>query len=286
MIPRNILFATDLSARCDRAMDRAVKLASLWSARLVVVHAIPEPQPFSDQPSWRRSSDLAIASCKRTLHQDIGAHPGITTELIVERGEPAAMILAAAKKFDCALIITGMARDETFGRVQMGATVETLARQTEIPVLIVKSRPREPYQHIVIATDFSESSRTALETALALFPQAHFTLFHAFNVVYETYIQDKAAARDAEQRQAMEQCAAFIDSVPAAVAMKPQIKSVCEYGEPAALLRDLAQAHPTQLVVLGTAGRSALASMLVDSTALRLAADVPLDAMLVRKRRN
>jgi nucleotide-binding universal stress UspA family protein len=282
----SILLATDLGARCDRALDRAARLAAEWSTRLVVVHAIQEPAPFTDLPSWRRSSDSTIAACKRTLDHDISEHPGLATELVVERGEPTSMIVAAAEKFGCALIITGMARDETFGRIQLGATVETLARQTDVPVLIVKSRPRSAYHHIVVATDFSESSRTAMEAALSLFPTAQFTLFHAFNIVYETYIDDRMAAREAERRQALEQCMTFIDSMPAAVAAKARIHSVCEYGEPGALLRDLVTTSSIQLVVLGTAGRSGLTSMLVESTALRLATEVPVDVLLVRKRRH
>lgn len=35
--PRHLIFATDLSARCDRARDRAVMLARLWKARLTAV---------------------------------------------------------------------------------------------------------------------------------------------------------------------------------------------------------------------------------------------------------
>lgn len=33
--PRRIILATDLSARCDRALDRAAALASAWQAELI-----------------------------------------------------------------------------------------------------------------------------------------------------------------------------------------------------------------------------------------------------------
>ena len=41
MTPKTILVATDLSARSDRALDRATALAAEWNARLVVLHALP-----------------------------------------------------------------------------------------------------------------------------------------------------------------------------------------------------------------------------------------------------
>ena len=38
--PRHLLLATDLSARCDRAQDRALDLARAWKAKLTIVHAL------------------------------------------------------------------------------------------------------------------------------------------------------------------------------------------------------------------------------------------------------
>ncbi|MFN5481402.1 MAG: universal stress protein, partial [Brevundimonas sp.] len=38
--PRTLLLATDLSSRCDRALDRAASLAARWDARLIVVNVI------------------------------------------------------------------------------------------------------------------------------------------------------------------------------------------------------------------------------------------------------
>ena len=41
--PASLLLATDLSARCDRALARAVALARQWQARLVVLCVLPGP---------------------------------------------------------------------------------------------------------------------------------------------------------------------------------------------------------------------------------------------------
>jgi nucleotide-binding universal stress UspA family protein len=66
--PGKLLLATDLSARCDRALERAVSLASQWQAQLTVLHAFeeaPDPSALRDErsgPSWRRPPDaVAIA---------------------------------------------------------------------------------------------------------------------------------------------------------------------------------------------------------------------------------
>lgn len=38
--PARLLLATDLSARCDRALDRAAQLAGEWHAELVALNVL------------------------------------------------------------------------------------------------------------------------------------------------------------------------------------------------------------------------------------------------------
>jgi len=43
--PKKILLATDLSSRCDRALDRAAALAARWQSALVVLHVLEKFDP-------------------------------------------------------------------------------------------------------------------------------------------------------------------------------------------------------------------------------------------------
>ena len=47
-IPHRLLLATDLSARCDRALDRAAQLAEEWQAELVALNVL-DPAASPDQ---------------------------------------------------------------------------------------------------------------------------------------------------------------------------------------------------------------------------------------------
>src|SRR3546814_19299167 len=61
--PRRMALATDLSHRCDRALDRALLVARAWQAELTVIHALAPPETMTlfgslrDLPSWRRPPD-------------------------------------------------------------------------------------------------------------------------------------------------------------------------------------------------------------------------------------
>lgn len=276
--PKKILLATDLSCRCDRALDRAVMLASEWRARLVVVHALESPLPL-EAASGRPIDFRRVA--KRQVREDVSDAP-IEIDVVVERGEPTALVLETAQRFGCELLVTGVARNETFGRAILGTTVENLARRSTVPVLVVKSRPRTPYMRIAAASDFSEGSRQALVTALDWFPSADVSLVHAYDVPYETFVGDPEAVRTSVARDARDQGKAFLEEtkLPAG----KHVSLVCEYGSPASLLHDLAVESKVDLVVAGMQGRSRVATLLLGSTAQDLLARVPRDILIVPRR--
>lgn len=55
---KTIIVATDLSARSDRAVDRAVLLAQIWRARLILLHAI-EPGSYLETHPERDTEALS-----------------------------------------------------------------------------------------------------------------------------------------------------------------------------------------------------------------------------------
>ncbi|MBN9926998.1 universal stress protein, partial [Listeria monocytogenes] len=82
----------------------------------------------------------------------------------VEEGEPAEVLLSIAAREGCDIIVTGIARDETLGRMFLGNTVNRLVRGSPVPVLVVHDRAVRHYRDIVVGTDFSEASLQALLT--------------------------------------------------------------------------------------------------------------------------
>lgn len=277
MSSRSVLLATDLDRRTDRAMDRAVALATEWNASLVVAHAIegsPEGWPRM------RPKDPRAAATQRIRH-DLGEPPPSGLELVVERGDAVKLILDTVAQHDCGLVVTGVARDSWFGRASAGETVDALARLSPVPVLAVKMRPTRPYRNVFVATDFSEPSRDALLTTLEMFPSAHIVLFHAFHVLYESMLDDKCAAREAEARHADEKAREFLAQTPIG---DRQIHIRSEHGSPQHALREVVMAGGVDLVVVGTRGRGAIGQLLLGSAARSIVAEVPVDVLIASNR--
>ena len=184
--PRSLLLATDLGARCDRALERALDLARHWQARLVVVSVLPplEQHELSEelfgQADWGPSLD-PLQYAQRRLHRDLGERAsGVDVVLRLEQGAVGPAIARVAQETGCGLVITGLARDAIFEQPRLGSTVTWLARHSEVPVLLVRNRAHQPYRSIVLANDHSAHCQHALHTALALFGEPlQLSLVHA-----------------------------------------------------------------------------------------------------------
>ena len=287
--PRKILLATDLSARCDRALDRAAALAAAWQAELIAVHALEQTDAFYTAnlerrlPTWRRAPDAARVAEDQLRRDMMQAAPNVTA--IVEKGEPTEVIVRVAKARGCDLIVTGIARDETLARFGLGTTVDRLLRRSRVPLLIVKQRARSPYANILVATDFSECSRCALQVAMAFFPDRKLTIFHAYDAPLAGMTGDPARYQDEYRKVAAGDCAAFLAGAGIPEQQRQSFGLLVEHGHPSVLIQQYARDRGVDLVVLGTHGRSALLKLFMGSTAKEILSSLSCDVLVVREPR-
>lgn len=280
-----LLLASDMSARCDRALDRASQLAKQWGGELLVVHAIDPSEAAKASrfagalPSWRQPEQWT-ATVTRRLQSDL-QDEGISASVLVVDDTPASAVLGAAKQHDVALIIGGIAKDDPIGRIQLGSTVDRLAREAEAPVLTVRRRVQGPYRHVVVATDFSPASRAALETAVRWFGDGKLSLFHAYPSTGSTFDGGHAIA-DAWRAVAASQCDTFLSESGISAEVSQGISLILERGHPEVLLPDYVRFADVDLAILGTNGRSGLLKALLGSTAENLLHTLDCDTMIVR----
>jgi len=286
-VPKKILLATDLSSRGDRALDRAAQLARQWSAQLLVVHALDRRTAgVADDslhvPSWRQSPDLAPAiknQIRRDLREEVEQ-----LKFHIKEGPPEQVILDAAAQEQCDLIVLGTEREGALGGV-FGSTVEHLVRKSPVSILVVKTRPNKPYQHVLVGTDFTEESRYGLEVACRLFPAAQLTVMHAFELPYQALLSDTALSRDfaAMERATIQE---FVSQADLDEHVRPRIRTLIEHGQPAAMLRRYVEEQHADLTVIGAYERNLLFHMLIRGNTPHIVGVVPSDVLLVRANRS
>jgi nucleotide-binding universal stress UspA family protein len=280
---KKILLATDLSARCDRALYRAAMLAKQWQSSLIVLHVVEgldlSIADIEGLPSWRRPPDpLAVA--RKHLQADVAALPARPTVRVAE-GNPVEAILNSADAEHCDLIAIGVERDESLGHFILGGTADRLFRRSPVPLLVVKDRPRGPYENIVFVTDLSSSSRYALETTARLFSGQRLTIFHAYPSPSGLTIE---SGLHRQHRMDIEQdVRAFLAGVETSAPDWQQPQVLIEDGAPNVLLRNYVQDKEVDLLVLGTHERGAFIEMLLGSVAKTIVDDAPCDALVIRE---
>jgi nucleotide-binding universal stress UspA family protein len=283
--PKSILLATDLSPRCDRALDRALALSRQWQAKLVILHVLETAAPGRDEdpaiPSWRRPPDPASVALRQLL-ADVGP-PVENARIVVAEGDPADTVAQVADENGCDLVVTGIARDEMFGRILLGDTVERLLRRSRTPLLIARERARHPYRQVAVATDFSDVSRHALQTAGRWFPGQAITVVHAYDAPMSGLAADPDGSRRRYRRLVMEDYAAFVASLEPGEGLAARLRPLIEFGRPADVLRQGVRDLCLDLVVLGTRGRGALLEALIGSVAKEILGEVRCDALVVRE---
>lgn len=272
---RCILLATDLSARCDRALDRAVQLAQEHGAKLVAVCVIENS--LGDVLTARRSQVVDRKAAEHRLRATLG-EVELPVELVLEPGHAVEVIRKTAAAHLCDMIVTGVSREETLGRLLLGTTVEKLAREVSLPILVVRERPHHPYRNMLVAVDFSEGSRHALHAALSMFPDARPVLYHAF-VTHQAHAD--AAAVQLARQAAEKEAAAF--AMQGAIANRPDIEWKIEHGLAEEIVPDHVARHPCELMVVGTHGRTGILRTAIGSVAEKLIQHTPCDVLIVRQ---
>jgi nucleotide-binding universal stress UspA family protein len=259
-------------------------LTSEWSAKLTVIHAF-EPDVYAltrdprPTPSWRQNPDLKRTIAIKQVHRDLGQLDG-PFDLIINEGSPSDVILRAVNDQLGDIVVTGIARGETFGRFIFGGTVDQLVRTSTAPVLVVKTRARAPYRDIVVATDFSEASRQAIRATMAMFPDAKITMLHCYESTPSSMMRPGSGA-DAGHQLASGEYAQFISTDPLADAAIARLPILLERGSVDCIIQAYAADKNLDLVVIGSQGKNALQRMFFGSTAELMMASAPADVLVL-----
>lgn len=277
-MPASLLLATDLSARCDRALERAAQLTNEWQAKLIALNVFDVPNTPDQMLAWidNKSDDSVLNVAARQMARDV-ANLGISVSMQVVRStDTTATIQQTALSNTSDMIITGMARNEILGRFLLGSTVTDLSRTVPIPLLVVRNRVHAPYQRILVATDFSEASRLALQLTSRWFPERTLTVYHAHEAPFSGL-----SSKHLEISHHLEQgqFADFIknSNLPANISVKPAI----ELGMPAPVMTQYVRDHDIDLVVIGSNHNRGLLDEILGSDASALLDWLPCDTLVV-----
>ena len=282
---RTIIVATDLSARSDRALERAVQLAEQHGSRLRVLNFIDEdlPQTIQEQleTAARGQIDTLLGKLARSKPAELSAE---IFRGVIDRDLP---VIAENENAD--LLVFGIHRNEACQRPLTGTTIEKIIRQSNRRVLVVSAPVKAAYRKVMIGVDFSIFSRLAIRAARSVAPDAEYSAVHAFQVPFEGFQPGKTTRGTVQSEHERgfsqmieEEMAAFIPSSEGDETGNAPIQQIVRHGGARSVLRTEARRLAPDLLVLGTHGRVGVARAVLGSVAEDFLSDPPCDVLVVK----
>ena len=279
----NIVAATDFSTRSQRAFRRAGQLARQIGAELTLVHVVDDDQPAAMVASEQREAGKFLDEQIETLDE----LRGLPCRALLTMGEPFDGILRAAETASADLIVMGSHRKQILRDIFVGTTIERVIRAGPYPVLMVNADPGQPYRSVMAGIDMSEPSAHALKTAigLGLVNDRSLTVVHAFIAVAAGKLYVANARRDqiddyiaSERHVASEALFAFLKEQGLGNA---QWSYRIEEGDAPAVISRAVNETGSDLVVIGTHGRSGIVKLLIGSVAEQVLRNLDVDILAV-----
>ena len=277
-----ILVATDFSETAEAGLDWAIDLAKTHGASIDLVHALTLPNQVADYvPSPQVMSDELQQAALRRLDESAGRarDRGIEVKPELLLGLPSRSILEAAESSPAAdLIVIGTRGVTGIRHLLLGSTAERVVKNATCPVLSIHTGDVEqhrPLETVLVPTDFSEDAELAIAAAVRLLPRggerARMILLHAYYLPFEytaygaiptsfDYLADT-------EGEALERLRAKANEL---AEHGLEVEVLAKEGYPPDVIVGEANAANVDLIAMGTQGRSAIANLLLGSTAERV----------------
>lgn len=134
-----ILVAVDESERSRSVVKKALEMAVVFKAKIVLLHVRPKIHDYIGQPYYQQildkhmlQADLAVEPHKQTLEES-----DVEYEVLILEGDPAEMIQEAANVEKCDLIVLGTRGLSNIQGMALGSVSHKVLHGARCMVLVV-----------------------------------------------------------------------------------------------------------------------------------------------------
>ncbi len=288
---KKVIFTTDFSEIANHALPYAIKMAKIFEAELVMLHAVTLYEHDPNDPGHRfpsldsycaelqRSADMSLQVCVERAGDS-----GVPVRKKVIQGvTPHAAIVDFTKEQGGGVMLVMSTHGRSgLSHVLLGSVTENVIRYAPCPVLVVKQPEHEfidkktgevHIQKILFPLDFSKDSLKPLDLVrfIAGRHKAEVTLFHAIDVdippIYYTAGIESVLQLDPDLHKRMEKkMRDLVGDGLAGIAVRHKVAD----GRAVTLIKDTARREKFDLIVMASSGSHRIGDFLFGSTAARV----------------
>ena len=256
------------------AIEMAITLAKNFDSEITLLHVLPG---FSKS---KRDMELLIKKAQdqfTAIRKKIRLGGGKTTEPIITTGSYFDQIIRFAEMHDVNLILMGSGEKGIVEKYQLSTTAAKVIRKSNKPVWIMKRDMPSFISRIICPIDFSEPSRRALNNAihLARVFKSELIVLNVIAPMTDTPLLQDIQLTKEQQMIAKEQTAKLERFLKEFNFHNISfLKEICQ-GKPHQEILKMIKARKSDLLVIGTTGRTGLSRILMGSVTEKVTREVP-----------
>lgn len=202
-------------------------------------------------------------------------------------GIPFVEIVRGARHGRNELIVVGRHGDRTFPQLLIGSTAERVIRKSDTSILVVASRPAAQYERPLVAVDYSDTSRRAVELVWRLVERGKRALdvVYAYEPIPESALRRAGVFGEAVQQYRLEakrQAQAAVETFLATGEAATPANIILREGDARQMILDVAAERDSDLLAVGAHGRSGLTHVLLGSVSEGVIRAAHCDVLLAR----
>lgn len=276
-----ILVCTDNSPASQGAVRAAFDLARVCGGRIFLLYVL-EFLPFAEysQPDALGMTptvgpelfELRQQAARELLdgRKQEAAQEGLELEVLLQTGTPVyAEILAAAAEIQPQIIIMGRRGKSGLERLLLGSVTARVIGHASHQVLVVPRNAILSWQSLLVASDGSPSSQTACQTALLIAKNTGGQL---------TAVTAGYGELDPKRAKAI-----IRELAAAAKRQNIPVLTLTPGGRPEDAIIQVAAAKHTDLIIMGSRGRTGLKRLFLGSVAERVIGQATCPVLVVKQ---
>lgn len=280
----DILVPTDGSENSLAALDHAVLLADAFDATIHGLYVVNVTYAADFEggldgdavyEAMEREGEEALETIETRCHE---AGVDVVTDSLV--GRPAHRITEYAEDADVDLVTMGTHGRSGVARLLLGSVTEAVLRRADRTVLTIPKGSEPPaggYEDVLVASDGSDDSATAVDRAIEL-AVAFESMLHGLYVVdasftHEGIVEDILTGEG-------DRVTADIESRGSDAGLG--VSTAIAEGEPHEEIVDYATEHDVDVIVLGSHGKGAIERTVLGSVSERTVRLATQPVMVVR----
>ena len=268
-----ILVAMDFKHASEEALGMSLFLAKEFDSEIILIHVIPEIKDFQMARGKIRKK---VTDKLKHMEMDLKRKGIASVETITRFGIPFERIMEHAEELDVNLIVVGSGKGDK--KFPLGITAERVMIYADKPVLVVKQGSRPFIRRILCPVDFSETSRRALKNAIHLSKtfQAHLTVLTVFEPLLSNYFGVGQTPGERKEKILVKRQQQQFDRFLQGFNLENlDWKKTIRRGKPHQEILRAVDETKSDLLVMGSLGKTGLSRMLMGSTTERVVREMP-----------